>query len=266
MNEFEAANQKMWDELAPVHFKSYGLERLRAGQTLLDEIQMRELGDVKGKTLLHLQCHIGSDTLSWAKEGAIVTGIDFSPKSIELAKRLADELHYDARFICCNIYDVEKHLDEKFDIVYTGQGVLCWLKDLREWARLIAKYLKPGGVFYIMESHPIQSIFDDTKQGALNIIHPYFHDDRPIKWDDDFPDYSDPSFVYGKPSYEWKWSFSDIINSLISEGLRIEFIGEYDKTFSRVFPDMVKGDDGWWYLPKYRGKLPLIFTLRAIKE
>jgi SAM-dependent methyltransferase len=266
VNEFEAANQKMWDELAPVHYKSYGLERLRAGQTLLDEIQLADVGDVKGKTFLHLQCHIGSDTLSWAKEGAIVTGIDFSAKSIELAKRLADELHYNARFINCNIYDIEKHLDEKFDIVYTSQGVLCWLKDIREWARLIARYLNPGGLFYIMESHPVEYIFDDTKHGPLTIVHRYFHDDQPIKWDDGNPDYSDPTFIYGKPSFEWKWPLSDIVNSLISVGLRIEFINEYDKTFSRVFPDMVKDKDGWWILPEYRGKLPLVFTLRATKD
>jgi SAM-dependent methyltransferase len=266
MNEFEDANRKMWDELAPVHYKSYGLERLRAGQTLLDEIQLSELGDVKGKTLLHFQCHIGSDTLSWAKEGAIVTGVDFSEKSIELAERLADELRYNARFICSNIYDIEKHLDEKFDIVYTGQGVLCWLKDLREWARLIFNYLKPSGVFYIMESHPIKTIFEDTQRGPLKIVHPYFHSDQPQKWDGAFPDYSDPTYIYGKPSCEWIWPLSDIINALIGAGLQIEFFHEYDKTFDRALPDMVKAADGWWYLPEYRGKLPLMFTLRAIKN
>jgi SAM-dependent methyltransferase len=265
MNEFEDANLKMWDELAPVHYRSYGLDRLRQGQTLLDEIQLAEVGDVRGKSLLHLQCHIGSDTLSWAQRGAIVTGVDFSEKSIALARKLAEELKIDADFICCSIYDMEKYLDKQFDIVYTGQGVLCWLKDIREWARLIAKYLKPGGLFYIMESHPIRSIFNDVKSGALEIIHPYFHSDQPTKWDDEKPDYSDQTFVYSKPSYEWTWTLSDIINSLISAGLTIESLNEYDKAFDQNFPDMVKSNDGWWHYPKYRGKFPLIFTLRAKK-
>lgn len=265
-NKFEDANQRMWDELAPVHYKSYGLDRLRKGQTLLDEIQIAEVGDVKGKTMLHLQCHIGSDTLSWAQQGAIVTGVDFSEKSIELARKLAEELKLNAKFIHSNIYDIEKHINKQFDIVYTSQGILCWLKDIKEWARLIAKYLKPGGLFYIMESHPIRYVFNDVKRGSLEIIHPYFHKDQPTEWNDDKPDYSDTTFVYSKPSYEWIWTFSDIVNSLIAAGLTVESLNEYDKAFDQSFPDMIKGDDGWWYLPEYRGKLPLIFTLKARKR
>jgi SAM-dependent methyltransferase len=265
-NKLENANQRMWDELAPVHYKSYGLERLRKGQTLLDEIQLAEIGDVKGKSFLHLQCHIGSDTLSWAQQGAIVTGVDFSEKSIEFARKLAKEIKLDAEFICSNIFDIEKHINKQFDIVYTSQGVLCWLKDIKEWARLIARYLKPGGLFYIMESHPIRNIFNDVKSGPLEIAYPYFHRDQATEWNDDKPDYSDNSFVYGKPSYEWTWTLSDIVNSLISAGLIIESLNEYDKAFDKNFPDMVKGEDGWWYYPVYRGKLPLIFTLKARKK
>jgi len=265
-NRYEDANQKMWDELAPVHYKSYGLERLRKGQTLIDDIQLAEIGDVKGKSLLHLQCHIGSDTLSWALHGAEVVGVDFSEQSIKFAKQLADELKLKAEFVHSNIYDIEKHIDRKFDIVYTSQGVIFWLKDIKEWARIITKYLKPGGLFYIMESHPIRNVFNDVKSGPLEIIHPYFHNDKPTEWNDDKPDYSDNSFIYTKPSYEWNWTFSDIINSLISAGLTIESLNEYDKAFDKNFPDMVKESDGWWYYPEYRGKLPLIFTLKARKK
>jgi SAM-dependent methyltransferase len=265
-NEFEDANQRMWDELAPVHYKSYGLDRLRKGETLLDNIQLAEVGEVRGKSLLHLQCHIGSDTLSWALRGAEVVGVDFSGQSIEFARRLADELKLKAEFVHSNIYDIEKHLNRQFDIVYTSQGVLCWLKDIKEWARLIARYLKPGGLFYIMESHPIQNVFNNIKSGPLEIIYPYFHREQPTKWDDNKPDYSDSTFIYNKPSYEWIWTLSDIVNSLISAGLIIESLNEYDKAFDQIFPDMVKDSDGWWYHPDYRGKLPLIFTLRAIKK
>src|SRR5512140_1232206 len=122
MNEFEKENNKMWDELTDVHIKSYGVEKFKSGVTTLDEIQLREVGDVRGKTMLHLQCHFGLDTLSWAREGAIVTGVDFVEKSIDYANKLRDELHLDAEFICSNIYDLDQHLEKQFDIVYTSQG------------------------------------------------------------------------------------------------------------------------------------------------
>jgi len=265
MNKYEKVNNAMWDELTDVHFKSYGVDKFKSGISTLDEIQIREIGSVDGKSMLHLQCHFGLDSLSWAREGAIVTGIDFVQKAIAYANGLRDELNLKARFICCNIYDLEKHLNEQFDFVYTSQGVLCWLKDIKEWGNLIARYLKPGGIFYMMESHPITHIFEDTIKGELRIIHPYFHDDIPTKWDDAYPDYSDPTYIKKNPSYEWKWTISDIVNALIEAGLRIEFINEYNRTFCKLLPDMVHREDGWWYLPGYEKRLPLVFTIRARK-
>jgi SAM-dependent methyltransferase len=265
MNKYEDGNRKLWDDLTEVHIKSYGVDKFLAGQTTLDEIQLRELGDLEGKTLLHLQCHFGLDTLSLAREGAIVTGVDFSEKAIINARQLVDVTGIPARFIHSNIYDLEQHLQEKFDVVYTTQGVLCWLKDLPKWARIISHFLKPGGMVYVMDSHPVLYIFDDTKGGALEIIHTYFHQDDPKMWDDYPPDYSDPTFKWQCPSYEWMWSVSDIVNSLINAGLTIEFFNEYDKVFSKILPDMVKDSDGWCVLPNLRGKLPLMFSLRARK-
>ena len=265
MKKFEDANKKMWDELTDVHIKSYGVEKFRAGVSTLDEIQLREVGDVQGRTLLHLQCHFGLDTLSWSREGAIATGVDFVEKSIAYANKLRDELHLNAHFICSNIYDLDKHLDKQFDIVYTSQGVLCWLKDIAKWGRIIAKFLKRGGIFYIMESHPISHIFNDTEKGPPKITQPYFHSDQPTKWDDPYPDYSDQTYVKVNPSYEWLWTISDIVNSLINAGLKIEFINENPLAFYKALPDMVRRDDYFWYLPGYEDKLPLIFTLRARK-
>jgi SAM-dependent methyltransferase len=263
MNKHENANRVLWDELTEVHVKSYGVDKFKAGQTTLDEIQLRDLGDMKGKTVLHLQCHFGLDTLSLAREGAIVTGVDFSEKGIHYARRLSGDTGIPARFIHSNIYDLANHLDEKFDIVYTTQGVLCWLKDIKEWGRIVAKYLKHGGFLYLMETHPILNIFNDTISGRWEIIHSYFHKDEPKMWDDHAPDYSDPSHLLENTSFEWQWTISDIVNSLISVGLEIEFINEYDKTFYKALPGMVRDTDGWWVLPDFRGKLPLMFTLRA---
>lgn len=261
----EMANQVFWNEIAPVHYKSYGIEKLKQGKSLIDKIQKKEMGDVKDKSLLHLQCHIGTDSLSLVLEGAQVTGIDFSRESIKIANKLKSALGLKARFIELNIYDLPDTLKEKFDIVYTSQGVLNWLKDIKEWAKLIFHYLKPGGIFYIMETHPLLYIFDDDKQGELKIKESYFPGEKPTLWDDDSPDYSDREYIPKNPTYEWTWPLGEILASLIEAGLKIEFLHEYDKLFYKGLPDMVKDEEGWWFLPKYKGMLPLTFTLRAKK-
>ena len=261
----EIANQAFWDEIAPVHYKSYDIEKLKQGKSLIDKIQKKEMGNVKDKSLLHLQCHIGTDSLSWSLEGAQVTGVDFSRESIKIAHELKRILGLKARFIESNIYDLPNTLKEKFDIVYTSQGVLTWLKDIKEWGKLISHYLKHGGIFYIMETHPLFNIFDDDKQGELKIKESYFPGEKPTLWDDDYPDYSDREYIPKNPTYEWTWPLGEILASLIGAGLKIEFLHEYDRLFYKGLPDMVKDEEGWWYLPKYKGMLPLTFTLRAKK-
>ena len=166
----EHSNRAYWDEIAPVHARAYReIDLLRNGEAILDEIELREVGEVEGKTLLHLQCHIGTDTLAWARRGAIVTGVDFSPQSIALARQLQKELGLRATLICANLYELPGVLDQRFDVVYTSRGVLCWLRDLQEWARIIAHFLKPGGIFYIMESHPTCHTFERAEDGELRI-------------------------------------------------------------------------------------------------
>jgi len=263
--EAEIANQTFWDEIAPVHYKSYDIEKLKQGKSLIDEIQKKEMGDVKDKSLLHLQCHIGTDSLSWVLEGAQVIGVDFSGESIKIANELKRRLGLKARFIESNIYVLPDTLEEKFDTVYTSQGVLSWLKDIKEWGKIISHYLKPGGIFYIMEIHPLLYIFDNDKQGKLKIKESYFPGKKPTLWDDDTPDYSDGEYIPKNPTYEWIWPLGEILASLIEAGLKIEFLHEYDKLFYKGFPDMIQDEKGWWYLPKYKGMLPLTFTLRAKK-
>ena len=151
-------NRVHWDESTRVHLRGdlYGLETFKAGGCRLHRVELEEVGDVKGKRLLHLQCHFGLDTLSWARHGAIVTGVDFSTESIAAARRLAADTGIEAEFVCCDLYELPEALlsFHSFDIVYTSYGVLCWLPDLAPWAALIAHYLKPGGLFYIAEAHP----------------------------------------------------------------------------------------------------------------
>jgi SAM-dependent methyltransferase len=268
-NTFEQAersNREFWDEIAPIHARAYPeMEILRSGGIALDEIELREIGEVKGKALLHLQCHIGTDTLSWARQGAMVTGIDFSAESIAQAKQLQQDLGLEATFIQANVYDLRTVLSGQFDIVYTSRGVLCWLRDLDEWARIIAHFLKPGGIFYLMESHPFLNMLEETNPGELDIAYPYFHRTGPTLWDDDEPDYADESYVAQSPSYEWDWSIGDIVNALLKSGLRLESFNEYDRLFFKYLPSMESCTERWYHLPQHAGQLPLLFTLRARK-
>jgi ubiquinone/menaquinone biosynthesis C-methylase UbiE len=264
----EQGNQKLWDEVAPVHFEAYQeVNMLREGKNVLDEIELREVGEVRGKTLLHLQCHIGTDSLSWERQGASVTAIDFSEQSIHYAKRLRDELGLKTNFIHSNVYDLPKVLDQQFDIVYTSRGVLCWLRDIEAWAQVIAHFLKPGGVFYIMESHPICYTLDEEPPSEINFKYPYFHTLEPIIFDDDEPDYADEHYNPKNPSYEWSWSLGEIVNALLKAGLQIELLNEYDRLFYKPFPSMEEHPEAerWYWLPQYADKIPLLFTLKARK-
>ena len=142
----ETSNRVLWDEMARVHIAAYAeVDLLRRGEEILDPVELRELGDVRGKTMLRLQCHTGTDTLAWARRGAVVTGVDFSGQAIACAERLRDELGLEARFLESNVYDLTTALDGEFDVAYTSRGILCRLRDLNAWARIVAHFLKPGG-------------------------------------------------------------------------------------------------------------------------
>lgn len=262
----EQTNQALWDEIAPVHARAYEeVALLREGGISLDEIELREVGEVRGKTLLHLQCHIGTDTLSWARQGAVVTGVDFSAESLACARQLQAELQLPATFIQSNVYDLRDVLQGQFDIVYTSRGVLCWLRDLAEWARIIADFLRPGGIFYLLESHPFSHVLEETPAGELAITYPYFHAPEPTRWEVGDADYADASYVPQHPSYEWQWSMGDILNAVLGAGLRLESLHEYDRLFYKAYPSMVETSERGYQLPRYAGKLPLVLTLRARK-
>ena len=261
----EDANQAHWDEVAPVHFRSYGIEGLLAGISRIDSIQKRELYPVSGLDLIHLQCHIGTDTLSLALDGATVTGVDFSGKSIAMARELAARMGIKAEFIQANVLELAPLVSKKYDVVYTSKGVLCWISDIDKWAQTISRLLRNNGTFYILESHPMVSMLDDSTEGIPPIKYPYFHQTEPIYFADAHSDYSDSSYIPKNKTYEWTWSLSDIVNSLIRHGLRIELLNEHDRLFHRAFPDMTRTEDDWWMLKGLEGKVPLSFSLRARK-
>ncbi|NHJ31881.1 MAG: class I SAM-dependent methyltransferase [Asgard group archaeon] len=265
------ANKELWDEFAKLHYETetdgYSVKSFLEGQSTLKPFELEEMGDVKGKTLLHLQCHFGLDTLSWAREGAIVTGIDISSEGIRLAKLLAKQANLDGKFVETNLYDLPEVLSGKFDIVYTSTGVLCWLNDLKEWGKIIASYLKPGGFFYIAEIHPFSIVFDNETKDIKNlqVYYNYFHNPEPMEFTADGSYASDNAKIKPKKEYEWAHSMSDIVNSLIEAGLKIEFLNEYNFSVWNQFPFMERSEDGYYRLKNQKADIPLLFTLKATK-
>jgi SAM-dependent methyltransferase len=269
MNEHMEANRRHWDEVVPIHVASemYHVDDFRAGKSKLKHVELQELGDVRGKSLLHLQCHFGLDTLSWAREGAVVTGIDFSAPAIEAARALAAECCIDARFLLSNVYELPEKLDGRFDIVFTSYGALCWLPDIPRWARVAAHFVKPGGTFYVAEFHPIVGIFDDAPNATeLRVRWPYFQQADPLRWEalGTYVDRSIPLENY--VTYEWPHPTSQVLTALIDAGLRIEFFHEFPFTpFAQLPSLMAWGDDGYNHLKAHDGSLPLVYSIRARK-
>lgn len=255
-------NQDLWNGWTKLHERSstYDIAGFKQGKSSLHPIELEELGNVSGKKLLHLQCHFGLDTLSWARLGAQVTGVDFSNKAIELAQSLNKELALDARFICSNIYDLPEKLDENYDIVFTSYGILAWLPDIKKWSEIIYHFLKDGGIFYIVEFHPILNMLDDN--GVLQ--ETYFNLKKPIKYECK-GSYAAPKADFTHDAYEWTHPLSEIITSLINAGLQLDFMHEFPFSICGDFPFLVKGKDGLWRFKRQEDKVPLMFSIKATK-
>jgi SAM-dependent methyltransferase len=260
------SNENLWDHWAELHAESefYDVASFKAGRLTLQDIEREELGDVAGKSLLHLQCHFGLDTLSWARLGAIVTGVDFSEKAIALARSLSEETGIPATFVHSNIYDLPSNLSGQFDIVFTSYGALWWLPDIEGWAKVVAHFLKPDGTFLLVEFHPIASVFDVDDSGDFRPMYPYFTRPQPMKFEvQGSYAASDPD--YHGVEYGWNHSMGEYVTSLIAAGLRIESLREYPVANWRMFPMMEQGADGWWRLPGDMGEIPLMFSLKATR-
>ncbi len=267
MKEYLKANQKRWDQLVSEHKESpfYDLEGFKRGKDRLRSIELSELGDVTGKSMLHLQCHFGMDTLSWARRGAQVTGVDFSPEAIDLAKALSRELEIPAEFYCTDIYQLPDMLSAQFDIVFTSYGVLHGLPDLTRWGEVIAHYLKVGGIFYIVEDHPAFRIFREKPGGKFQAERSYFFSQEPQKIEAT-GSYASEKGGISSVSYVWDHSLGEMINSLVNAGLTIEYLHEFPYAARAKFSFMEQGEDGWWRLPpEQHGTIPFLFSLQARK-
>ncbi|HVZ12531.1 MAG TPA: class I SAM-dependent methyltransferase [Patescibacteria group bacterium] len=263
MKDYASINKKWWNDVTPVHAKSdlYNLPKFQKGKTSLQSTEIEELGNVRGKTMLHLLCHFGMDTLSWARKGATVTGVDLSDSSIKLAKKLARENDIPGKFICADVYELPSILDEKFDIVFASYGVLLWLKNIKKFAQIVNHYLKPGGKFYIVELHPFTNILSFD----FKLYYKYFKKGPYV--DDSEGTYTDWNENVKGVTYEWSYTMGDIINSLTREGLRIDFVHEFPYTMYDQFPGfMEKNKKGQYVLKDKKIQIPLLFSLQATKE
>lgn len=267
MEQYLEANRKLWDMWTPLHVKSefYDVEGFKAGRRPLDSIVREGVGEVAGKSLLHLQCHFGMDTLSWARLGARATGVDFSSEAIKTAHELSREIGVPAEFVCTNLYDLPLVLTGQFDIVFTSYGTVYWLPDVESWAKVIAHFLKPGGMFFIADGHPFSQVFENEGDvTSLEVRYPYFYSPEPQRWETT-GSYASAEPVHGV-EYGWQHSLSDIINALIGAGLRIEELREYSVAAWKMFPFMEQMEDGFWRLPERFPQMPLTFSLKAIAD
>lgn len=266
-----ASNRELWDEWAAIHATSdfYDLDSFRQGGVRLRPYEIEEIGPVDGKSLLHVQCHFGIDTISWARLGARVTGVDFSPVAIALARSLADELGFaEARFVQSSLDELPDALDEEFDVVYTSNGVLGWLPDIRRWAAVVARFVKPGGIFYITEIHPVAQAFENegVSPGELVLRYPYWEHRAPLRFET-HGSYADPTAHVETPyEHGWDHGLGEIVTALVDAGLEIRMLREYP--FVNWKLDFLEQQpDRTWRMPATAGgELPLFFSILATKR
>ena len=267
-----AANQALWEAWTAVHAAGefYDLAGFRAGGIRLRDDEIAAVGDVAGKTLLHLQCHFGIDTLSWARLGARVTGADFSPAAIRLARELAMDVGFpEARFVESNLYDLPSQLEDTFDVVYTSRGVLSWLPDIGGWARVVAQFVRPGGTFFMTEIHPVVMAFENegVAPGELRLAYPYWEHRDPLIFAVT-GSYADPTADVGdQMEHGWDHGLGEIVTALIEAGLRIEWLAEhpYLDWATDFLVETEPGSGRYRLPPGTAGELPLMFSLRAVR-
>jgi ubiquinone/menaquinone biosynthesis C-methylase UbiE len=263
LEKYIEVNKSLWNKKTGVHVDSdfYDITSFKKGKSSLNYVELDSLGDVRGKSMLHLQCHFGMDSLSWAGLGAKVTGVDLADKAIEKAKELNDELGLDAEFICSDVYELDKVIDKQFDIVFTSYGTIGWLPDLNRWAEIVNMFLKPGGVFLIVEFHPVVWMFDDN---FTHFQYSYFNIEPIIEVVKGT--YADKNADINHESYGWNHPLSDVFSSLLKQNLHIAEFNEYPFSFYDCFNNTTVNKEGFFEIKGMEGKIPMMYSLKAKKD
>ena len=256
-------NKKAWNNKTQHHVESafYNMPAFLAGQNTLHSIELELLGDVSGKKVLHLQCHFGQDTISFARMGVHATGVDFSEAAINKARELSLQTGAHAKFICCDIYDLPNHLDEEFDIVFTSYGTIGWLPDVDRWAAVVSHFLKPGGTFVIADFHPIVWTFDANFE---KIGYNYFKEDAIVEIE--MGTYADITAPVENKTVSWNHSLSEILNSLINNKLDIKTFNEYDYSPYSCFNNLEEYEPGRYRVAHIGNKIPMVYAIKAVKK
>lgn len=273
MSDYIALNKANWDERAALHAASKGYDtasfvadpRHLSGVVRFD---LPRLGNIAGTRGVHLQCHIGTDTLSLSRLGARMTGLDFSPGSIAQARLLAQRCGSQVDFVEADVYDAAQVLSPgSFDLVYTGIGALCWLPSIDRWARTVSELLKPGGRLFIREGHPMLWAVNEKHRDALVIEYPYFEREEPTVWDNDSTYVETEASLTATVTHEWNHGLGEMVTALLTHGLDITALVEHDSVPWEALPgQMSRSTDGEWRLDKDPWRLPLSYTLQAMKR
>ncbi|MFP6849836.1 MAG: class I SAM-dependent methyltransferase [Pseudomonas sp.] len=272
MDDSFALNKANWDERAALHAASpdYQIKLFIASPEHLSEVvrfDLPRLGDIRGLHAVHLQCHIGTDTLSLARLGAQMSGLDFSAASLEQANRLASTCGEYIEYVEASVYDAAKVLGaHSFDLVYTGIGALNWLPHIDDWARNVAALLKPGGRLFLREMHPVLMTLDQDCEDALQMIHSYFEHNEPQIWDDENTYVATDTPLTATTTHEWNHGLGEIITALLRHGMHLSALEEHTSIPWEALPgQMSLGEDGEWRLNNQPERLPLSYTLQAVK-
>lgn len=256
-------NRQLWNARTEVHVNSefYELDKFLAGKSSLNEIELNLLGDLQGKSVLHLQCHFGQDSISLARLAAEVTGVDLSDKAIAKAQELAQQTGANARFICTDIYDLPQHLDKKFDVVFTSYGTIGWLPDLDKWAKVVAHFLKPGGKFVFVEFHPVVWMFDNALE---KVAYSYFNRETIVETETGT--YADRDAAITNESVSWNHDLGEVLSSLLTNGLELKMFEEFDYSPYNVFPNTIEVEPGKFRVAHLNGKIPMVYALTAVRK
>jgi SAM-dependent methyltransferase len=274
MEDYLLVNRASWDERAPAHAGSpdYGVAKLISDPEYLSDVvrfDLPLLGDISGQRGVHLQCHIGTDTISLARRGASMTGLDFSPAALEQARDLAARTGADATFVESELYDAPGALGSGgFDLVYTGVGALCWLPSIARWAAVVASLLRPGGRLFIREGHPMLWALDEPRPDRLLAVeYPYFERAEPMVWDEAGTYVQTDAVFEHNTTHEWNHGLGEIVTALLREGMELTGLVEHDTMPWDAIPgQMEQVAENEWRLTDRPWRLPHTYTLQAVKR
>lgn len=262
-SDYIALNKNTWNNKTEVHIASefYDMKGFIDGKSTLNSIELELLGDISNKKILHLQCHFGQDTMTFARMGAQATGIDFSEKAIEKATEFSKQLNLDTTFICCDIYEAPKYLKDQFDIVFTSYGTIGWLPDLDKWAKVISHFLKPGGKFIMADFHPVVWMYDNNFK---EVFYSYFNIEPIIE--DESGTYADRYSEIEAKTITWNHPISETLNALITNGIELNSFNEYDYSPYNCFNNTEEFEPNKFRINTFENKIPMVYSIKGTKK